>query len=134
MTLNLFRSVRLPERNQASRSGRIVFVGAGKAMEHKSMLGWMLREAMPYGLDIYGSGWQDLPEFSPFWRGVLPERDLVGTIARSDRRSQVDGQGAPQRSNLVLYGCLCQSLMRTFVLVPDDILACLRFGDSEPSG
>lgn len=57
--------------------GRVVYVGAAGALEFKEMLAWMLREAAPYGLDIYGSGWQDVPEFSGYWRGVLPEGDLV---------------------------------------------------------
>lgn len=57
--------------------GRVVYVGAAGALEYKEMLAWMLREAAPYGLDIYGSGWQDVPEFSGYWRGVLPEGDLV---------------------------------------------------------
>lgn len=57
--------------------GRIVYVGAAGAINYKRMLDWMLREAIPYGLDIYGSGWQDVPEFSVYWRGVLPEGDLV---------------------------------------------------------
>lgn len=58
-------------------SGRVVYVGAAGALDYKKMLAWMLREAAPYGLDIYGSGWQDVPEFSVYWRGVLPEKDLV---------------------------------------------------------
>lgn len=62
---------------QKGGSGRVVYVGAAGAMEYKKMLAWMLREAVPYGLDIYGSGWQDSPEFSTYWRGVLPEGDLV---------------------------------------------------------
>lgn len=56
--------------------GRVVYVGAS-LLEYKEMLAWMLREAAPYGLDIYGSGWQDVPEFSAYWRGVLPQEDLV---------------------------------------------------------
>lgn len=88
MHLDLLCCVHLPEGNGASRGGRIVFVGTAKAMDYKSMLDWMLREAMPYGLDIYGSGWQDLPEFSLFWRGVLPEEELVGVVVRLERRSR----------------------------------------------
>lgn len=61
-------------------SGRVVYVGAAGAMEYKRMLAWMLRDAVPYGLDIYGSGWQDVPEFSTYWRGVLPEGDLVSGV------------------------------------------------------
>lgn len=60
-----------------SNDGRVVYVGAAGALRYKQMLAWMLREAVPYGLDIYGSGWQDIPEFSGFWRGVLPEAELV---------------------------------------------------------
>lgn len=65
-------------RERRGHGGRIVYVGAGGALDHKHMLAWMLREAAPFGLDIYGSGWQDVPEFSVFWRGTLPEEDLVG--------------------------------------------------------
>lgn len=57
--------------------GRVVYVGAAGMLEYKGMLAWMLREAVPYGLDIYGSGWQKVPEFSAYWRGVLPQDDLV---------------------------------------------------------
>lgn len=60
--------------------GRVVYVGAAGLLEYKGMLAWMLREAAPYGLDIYGSGWQNLPEFSEYWRGVLPQNDLVSDI------------------------------------------------------
>lgn len=63
--------------NNRQREGRIVYVGAAGAMEYKEMLAWMLREALPYGLDIYGSGWHEVPEFSACWRGVLPEKKLV---------------------------------------------------------
>lgn len=63
--------------NNRQRGGRIVYVGAAGAMEYKEMLAWMLREALPYGLDIYGSGWHEVPEFSACWRGVLPENNLV---------------------------------------------------------
>lgn len=61
--------------------GRVVYVGAGGALEYKKMLGLMLREAAPYGLDIYGSGWQDIPEFAGFWRGSLPEGELVSDVS-----------------------------------------------------
>ncbi|CAM9530263.1 unnamed protein product, partial [Ectocarpus sp. 12 AP-2014] len=57
--------------------GRVVYVGSATLMEHKEMLPWMLREAAPFGLDIYGNGWQDFPEFSEYWRGVLPQEDLA---------------------------------------------------------
>lgn len=61
-------------------SGRVVYVGAAGLMEYKGMLAWMLREAAPYGLDIYGSGWQQYPEFLGYWRGVLPQGDLVSCL------------------------------------------------------
>ncbi|CAM9298302.1 unnamed protein product [Ectocarpus sp. 12 AP-2014] len=57
--------------------GRVVYVGSATLMEHKEMLPWVLREAAPFGLDIYGNGWQDFPEFSEYWRGVLPQEDLA---------------------------------------------------------
>lgn len=63
--------------------GNIVYVGAAGAMDYKDMLAWVLREAAPYGLDIYGSGWHDVPEFSANWRGVLPEGELVSVCARA---------------------------------------------------
>ncbi|CAM9991617.1 unnamed protein product, partial [Scytosiphon promiscuus] len=61
----------------ASRYGRVVYVGAAELIEYKEMLPRMLREAAPYGLDIYGSGWRNYPEFSGYWRGVLPQEDLA---------------------------------------------------------
>ncbi|CAM9136392.1 unnamed protein product [Ectocarpus sp. 8 AP-2014] len=77
--------------------GRVVYVGSATLMEHKEMLPWMLREAAPFGLDIYGNGWQDFPEFSEYWRGVLPQEDLafvygsalavVGVTTDAQRRS-----------------------------------------------
>ena len=60
--------------------GRVVYVGAAGLLEYKGMLAWMLREAAPFGLDIYGSGWQNFPEFSRYWRGVLPQDDLVSFV------------------------------------------------------
>lgn len=66
--------------------GRVVYVGAAGLMEYKEMLAWMLREAVPYGLDIYGSGWQQHPEFSEYWRGVLPPGDLVSCQALASHR------------------------------------------------
>ncbi|KAG5178868.1 hypothetical protein JKP88DRAFT_280775 [Tribonema minus] len=38
-------------------AARVVFVGAGGALGIKKDLEWMLLEAAPFGLDIYGSGW-----------------------------------------------------------------------------
>lgn len=61
--------------------GRVVYVGAAPLMEYKGMLSWMLREAAPYGLDIYGWGWEKFPEFSGYWRGVLPQEDLVSKMS-----------------------------------------------------
>ena len=37
----------------------------------------MLREAAPYGLVIYGFGWQDCDEFRHLYKGVLPLEDLM---------------------------------------------------------
>ncbi|CAM9347902.1 unnamed protein product [Discosporangium mesarthrocarpum] len=62
---------------QEGRQSRVVYVGAAGALQHKHMLTWMLREAVPFGLDIYGSGWDLIPEFSQFWRGVLPDGELA---------------------------------------------------------
>lgn len=59
---------------------RVVYVGAAALLEYKEKLAGMLREAAPYGLDIYGSGWQKSSEFSGYWRGVLPQEDLVSSL------------------------------------------------------
>ncbi|CAM9445669.1 unnamed protein product [Ectocarpus fasciculatus] len=64
-------------RRHRTSHGRLVYVGSATLMEHKQMLSWMLREAATFGLDIYGNGWQDFPEFSEYWRGVLPQEDLA---------------------------------------------------------
>ncbi|CAM9339772.1 unnamed protein product, partial [Choristocarpus tenellus] len=61
---------------KAGACRKVVYVGAAGALKHKRMLRWMLREAAPYGLDIYGSGWAGVHEFSRFWKGVLPDGEL----------------------------------------------------------
>ncbi|CAM9782670.1 unnamed protein product, partial [Hapterophycus canaliculatus] len=58
-------------------AGHVVYVGSAGLMDHKKILPGMLREAAPYGLDIYGSGWQNNSEFSGYWKGVLPEKNLA---------------------------------------------------------
>ncbi|CAM9321794.1 unnamed protein product, partial [Phaeothamnion confervicola] len=69
--------------NQQRQQSRVVYVGAAGALAHKRMLGWFLRAAAPFGLDVYGSGWGDVPEFSPHWRGVLPPDKLAETYGIS---------------------------------------------------
>jgi glycosyltransferase involved in cell wall biosynthesis len=54
----------------------VTYVGSSAGMFAKVNLTWMLQEAIPFGLVIYGAGWQNFPEFAPFWRGTLPKNDL----------------------------------------------------------
>jgi hypothetical protein len=53
----------------------VTFVGTA-GFEAKVNLSWMLREAAPFGLAIYGSAWDSSPEFAPYWRGVLPKEHI----------------------------------------------------------
>eukprot|EP00937_MAST-01D_sp_MAST-1D-sp2_P000919 g919.t1 len=53
----------------------VTYVGAA-GFSAKANLTWMLREAAPFGLVIYGTGWDTSPEFKPYWRGVLPKDDI----------------------------------------------------------
>jgi hypothetical protein len=54
----------------------VTFVGTAGGVHVKRNLAWMLREAAPFGLAIYGTAWDDYPEFAPYWRGVLPKDDI----------------------------------------------------------
>ena len=51
----------------------VTYVGTGGGLAIKRDLGSMLREAIPFGLVLYGTAWGDYPEFKPYWRGVLPK-------------------------------------------------------------
>jgi hypothetical protein len=57
---------------------KVVYVGTAGALSIKAGLAQMLIEAIPWGLDIYGKGWDSAPApFSQHWRGVLPQEDLA---------------------------------------------------------
>ena len=43
----------------------------------------MLREAVPFGLVVYGKGWESDPEFAPYCKGVLPMEDLADVYRAS---------------------------------------------------
>ena len=79
-------------------------MGAFALLKYKQMLAGMLREAAPYGLDIYGSGWQQSSEFSGYWRGVLPQEDLVShsNMLRS-QHATFAARFFPQGAELVPY-------------------------------
>ena len=61
----------------------VTFVGAA-GFEAKVNLSWMLREAAPFGLAIYGSAWDSSPEFAPYWRGILP-KDHISQLYSSSK-------------------------------------------------
>ncbi|RLO02657.1 hypothetical protein DYB28_013907, partial [Aphanomyces astaci] len=59
-----------------STASTIVFVGNAIGISTKRDLATMLREAIPFGLTIYGYAWDLVPEFTPYWGGILPPEDL----------------------------------------------------------
>ena len=67
--------------NQNSVGGRnitVVYVGAGGGMvTDKKHLLLLLEAALPYGLVIYGSHWNEVPSVKSAWRGVLPQDQLA---------------------------------------------------------
>eukprot|EP00936_MAST-01D_sp_MAST-1D-sp1_P001060 g1060.t1 len=66
----------LPGGADARYAHNVTFVGAA-GFSSKANLSWMLSEAAPFGLAIYGTGWDTVPEFAPHWHGVLPKDDLA---------------------------------------------------------
>ncbi|RLO02670.1 hypothetical protein DYB28_013883, partial [Aphanomyces astaci] len=59
-----------------STASTVVFVGNAIGISTKRDLATMLREAIPFGLTIYGYAWDLVPEFTPYWGGILPPEDL----------------------------------------------------------
>lgn len=66
------RSVKFPHYQH-----NVVFVGSAFGLLTKQNLRPMLREAMPFGLVIYGDGWGRETEFQPYWKGILPTDHLI---------------------------------------------------------
>ncbi|RHY11211.1 hypothetical protein DYB25_000180 [Aphanomyces astaci] len=83
-----------------STASTIVFVGNAIGISTKRDLATMLREAIPFGLTIYGYAWDLVPEFTPYWGGILPPEDLprVYSSARVVLGATMDGQ---RRSGMI---------------------------------
>jgi hypothetical protein len=61
-----------------------VYVGAGFQMiTEKPELLKMLSDAIPYGLCLFGFGWESTPVFSQSWKGILPRGELANAYSRS---------------------------------------------------
>lgn len=52
-------------------------------IQYKPILLPMLVSALPYGLSIYGSYWDLVPEVSRAWKGVLPREDIAIAYANA---------------------------------------------------
>ncbi|RHY32027.1 hypothetical protein DYB32_002952 [Aphanomyces invadans] len=83
-----------------SSSLNVVYVGNVIGINTKRDLADMLREAIPFGLTIYGYAWDLVPEFTPYWGGILPPEDLprVYATARVVLGATMDGQ---RRSGMI---------------------------------
>ncbi|EQC36775.1 hypothetical protein SDRG_05609 [Saprolegnia diclina VS20] len=86
----------------------VVYVGNAVGIMTKQHLASMLREAIPFGLRIYGYAWEMHPEFAPFWAGVLPAADLwdVYHAAKVVLGATMDGQRASGMINNRVFEAL----------------------------
>ena len=65
-----------------SRDWAAVYVGAGGNMlSYKPFLSTMLSAAIPFGLRLYGSHWEDVPDLRSVWGGILPMELLASAYS-----------------------------------------------------
>ncbi|KDO32810.1 hypothetical protein SPRG_02503 [Saprolegnia parasitica CBS 223.65] len=97
-----------PTTNKYAAIPPVVYVGNAVGIMTKQHLASMLREAIPFGLRIYGYAWEMHPEFAPFWAGVLPAADLwdVYSAARVILGATMDGQRASGMINNRVFEAL----------------------------
>lgn len=73
-----------PESIDKPRTKFSVYVGAGGHMlSYKPTLLPTLLEFVPYGLEIYGSFWDSVPQVGAAYKGKLPENELAQVYADS---------------------------------------------------
>ena len=103
---------------------RPVFVGSILGMTTKRDLRQMLREAVPYGLVVYGKGWEVESEFAHLWRGVLPLEDLQKVY--SSAMAVIGTTMDAQRDMGMINNRVFEVLASGGVLISDDFPALRR--------
>ena len=90
------------------RNITVVYVGAGGSMvKDKQHLLLMLEAALPYGLIIYGSHWNEVPTVKSAWRGVLPQDQLAQAYSSAHVviASTIDTQ--TEYGTIFVMTCIC---------------------------
>ncbi|OQR89604.1 hypothetical protein THRCLA_09672, partial [Thraustotheca clavata] len=95
----------------------IVFVGNAVGIMTKKHLPEMLREAIPFGLTIYGYAWDMHPEFAPYWAGVLPQEDLF--VAYSKAKVILGATMDGQRAYGMINNRVFEALMAGKIFITD---------------
>ena len=98
--------------NVEGKNITVVYVGAGGGMvKDKKHLLLMLEAALPYGLVIYGSHWNEVPSVKSAWRGVLPQDQLAQAYSSAHVviASTIDTQTkyGTLLHAYVYYDCIC---------------------------
>eukprot|EP01041_Mallomonas_annulata_P002062 gene2062-4029_t len=67
-----------------ARNWTAVYVGAGGGMiNYKPVLLGMLQAALPFGLLLYGSHWNEVESLRHVWQGILPRYELSTAYSRA---------------------------------------------------
>lgn len=62
----------MPDTGKPEKAHRVVFLGMYHHSKSDDVVNLILKEAIPYGLSIFGYGWDKHPFFKACWKGVLP--------------------------------------------------------------
>ena len=101
---------------ESEREG-VVFIGAGgKMLEYKPELLSAVEAALPFGLQLYGMGWDQMEsaDVRAAWRGVLPRGDIAKTYASNQvvLASTIESQRAQGMvNNRVFEAMSCGALV-----------------------
>ncbi|KAF0698009.1 Aste57867_11340 [Aphanomyces stellatus] len=95
----------------------VVFIGNAVGINTKRDLAVMLREAIPFGLVIYGFAWDLFPEFTPYWGGVLPPEDLPRVYAAAT--AVLGATMDAQRANGMINNRVFEVLAAGSILISD---------------
>lgn len=110
---------------EAIYAHNVVYVGGFPGLASKPLLRHMLLEAAPFGLAVYGQGWQDAPQpLRSLWRGVLPPSALYTVYRRS--RIVLGATLAHQAQQGMINNRVFEALAGGAVLISDHFEALHR--------